>query len=61
MKHKITLGIIILTFMLMVIGMFGQKSPVDLRDSTNNTPSVIFIIDCDCSCDTIPKIDTIPM
>ena len=38
----------------------GQRSLVDLRDSTNVKRHVI-IISCECSCDTIPKIDSLPI
>jgi hypothetical protein len=60
MKDKITVAIMFITFLLMVVGLFAQRSPVDLRDSTE-TKSNVIIIRCDCTCDTIPKIDSLPI
>ena len=42
------------------LGVQAQRSLVDLRDSTS-TKSKVIIIRCDCSCDTIPKIDSLPI
>jgi hypothetical protein len=45
---------------LLCLTMCSQRSPVDLRDS-NDVKSNVIIIKCDCTCDTVPKMDTIPI
>lgn len=61
--------VIVLIMCLFVIFLFTSqsnkiiRSPVDLRDSTNTTPSVI-IVECDCVCDSIPVYiprDSVPI
>jgi len=58
---NITRLVIFIILLVILFVCTGQRSPVDLRDSTEiNKPNVI-IVECDCTCDTIPKIDTIPI
>ena len=58
MNRKVFLiGLLIVLFLTT-----SQRSPVDLRDSTAKS-SLIIIIECECSCDTLPesnpKLDSI--
>jgi hypothetical protein len=53
--------IITATLVLLFLLFSSQRSPVDLRDSTEINRIRVIIVECECTCDTIPNIDTIPL